>query len=310
MYGESKTNDAVLHVPVLLSEVLESFKNVKYWILDLTIGRGGHFFELLKFHNNLIGFDADIDCVNYIRSTLVNLGYISYKKIDKKIEILKKGENKKVILVNANFVELKNVLSELRVEKVSGILADLGINMIQLKNSKRGFSFKNKTDILDMRLNTKKGFRALDLLNGLSKNELTLLLKNLGEVRGASRIAENIINYRKYKSINSVEDLLKASKIDKFYNKKNIHPATQLFMALRIAVNKEHINLKVLLDSTLEYIKKGAVFSIITFHSLEEKVVYKFLKNEALNYEVYTANEKELRTNKSSRSAKLFVIKI
>lgn len=290
------------HIPVLLEEVrqvlLESI-NKDALVVDATLGRGGHFLDLSLHFNNLIGLDADSESINYVSGLLVEQGYIeksgSYIKGFKKIK-----------LVNENFINLKSILSS---QKASAILFDLGISMFHYKESKRGFSFLNVDEVLDMRIDTKNNsVRACDLLNFVSEKDLTTLFRSLGEEFKAKSYANLVVHYRSKKKILTVGDLLSALRIDQT-RKYKIHPATKVFMALRIAVNSENTNLKTILEQYLFDLKNGLVFLIITFHSLEEKTVERFCRDNNLKFSKINPSNEEIIKNKSSRSSKLFVIK-
>jgi len=290
------------HVPVLLNEVLTSFEPVTGFIVDCTLGRGGHFFALLKKHNNLVGLDADLESINHIENNLLKLGFSKQK--DSSFTY----KEKKIYLVHTNFVNLTDVLVRLKLKRIGGVLVDLGISMHQLKDSKRGFSFANLNEPLDMRIDTSSSVKASDLVNNLSYKQLAALLKILGQVREHETIAKNIVDFRQYKKVTTVRDLLKAARLVKRNDQKR-HPATKVFMALRIATNSEFINLNKFLDSNLQLLKNETLFNIITFHSLEEKIVKTFLLKNNINFNLISPSDFEISKNVSARSAKLFEIK-
>lgn len=297
-------NEETKHIPVLLNEVVTSLADVSGFIVDCTLGRGGHFFELLKHHDNLVGLDADLSSIDYVRRLLVDLGYREKNISENIYELIL--DNKKVYLAHSNFSELSEVINKLKVP-VGGILADLGISMFQLKDSARGFTFANAQEALDMRINTFAGPTASELLNSLSQKEIEMLFKNLGEVSGYKEKARKIVEHRKYKRINTVGDLLNVLNLKKKPGQR-VHPATKVFMALRIAVNREHLNLNVLLNSSYTLLDTRGVLCVITFHSLEENTVNKFINKLDLKNIVSTPTKQELVNNKSSRSAKLYAI--
>ncbi len=295
------------HIPVLLNEVLKSFAgiNKNKWIVDLTLGRGGHFFEILKEKDLVLGLDADKDSIKFVEKKLLSSGFT------KKDGLYIKNK-KKVILVRGNFSKFSLYLKDFAIlpYQVGGILVDLGISMFHIKKSGRGFSFYKPTEILDMRINTNKGYKAYELLSFLNVKELESLLRNLGDVKNAKRLAKNIVNYRKRNRIKFVRDLLLALNMPlEKPTKLRVHPATKVFMALRIAVNQEHLNLKELLNQMSLYLKQGVIFDVITFHSLEEKVITDFININKYKFDLYTPTLREILNNKSARSAKLFVIK-
>ena len=298
------------HYPVLLNEVKESFEGVSGWVVDCTVGRGGHFLKLLESHDSLIGFDVDMESVLHIKNELL-------KVVDWEVRLplenfyfhlvnLKK--NKEIYLVNKNFIYMKEVLDNLQINYIGGLLVDLGISMHQLKDSGRGFSFNKIKDPLDMRTDLVNPITASDLLNGLSVRELETLFRSLAEVTNAKVAAKSIVEYRKSKKIETVEDLLKALKALKKRPGQKLHPATKIFMALRIAVNNEHINLKNFLNDTLSFIMKGAVLDVIVFHSLEEKTVHNFVNTNGLVSRKLIPTKEEVEKNVSSRSGILYII--
>lgn len=293
-----------IHKSVLLNEVVEILTNnlkSNDLIIDGTLGRGGHFFALLKQFNNFLAIDADVNSVSYVKNHLTQTGFKATSNLLTK-------DTKSVLLLNDNFVNILDSLCATQF-KPKALLLDLGISMYQIKESKRGFSFMGLAEDLDMRIDTiKTSVTAKDLINGLSKKELAELFLNLGEEYQAKKYASLIENYRKTKRIEKVSDLLSALKINSTLKYKK-HPATKVFMALRIAVNSEHINLKQTLLNITELIKNGMLVLIITFHSLEEIVVKNYCNNNNFNFKKFYPTEEELKINKSSRSAVLYFIK-
>lgn len=292
------------HISVLLNEVTDTLKNKVErdgLIVDCTLGRGGHFFALLKYFNNMLGLDADTDSINYVSLKLKKLGYKNTNNVFV-------NGNKKVLIYNQNFNKLTNILSELNTNP-SAVLLDLGISTYQLKKSGRGFSFNFVSEPLDMRIDTVNcKVTASDLVNGLTKKDLQDLFFNFGGETKSKYFANLICLYREKNKIVTVGDFLKAIKIDSSQKYKK-HPATKIFMALRIAVNLENVNLKKILADLKKYIDMGVKVLIITFHSLEAKTVKVYCKQNNYKLTKFYPSRDEILNNKSSRSAILNFIK-
>lgn len=300
----------VIHIPVLLNEVLEvSETSINGWKIDCTIGGGGHFFALLKNTTNLLGFDADPKVIKNITTLLQNSGFEIKEKTTKTTFFFHHGSNKEAILVNDNFNNLNTVCKELSINKISLVLADLGLNMIQLKQEKRGFSFHDGSASLDMRLDDSLQIpTAADLVNGLGDKELTSLFRKFGNVARAKLYADKIKKYKQKKPIQTVADLLSAIDLNRDFPGMKIHPATQVFMALRIAVNSEFENLKNLLEQSFEFTKNGAKILIISFHSSEQRIIEQFAKEHSLQLKKTKPSIEEIKKNSSSRSATLNIL--
>lgn len=293
-------NDSNSHKPVLLNEVIEQAKEVKAkTFVDATLGRGGHFFGLLSTCTNGLGIDRDKESIEFVSSKLMDLGFNSCDPF-----VLGK---KQVFLKQANFAQIKEQV-DLTLKSIPDIiLADLGVSTYQIKHSVPGLSFGRPDDFLDMRLDKSVNVSAADLLNALSQDELTKLFGNLGQVSNSKSLAKNIVEYRKNKKFETVQDFIKAGKFTKSFGKA--HTGTKPFMALRIAVNNEHTNLRDFLSESLNYIKKGSLLLIITFHSLEEKKVFKFAKYNNFKITKKAPTTEEIAKNRSARSANLLIIK-
>ncbi|NCT55887.1 16S rRNA (cytosine(1402)-N(4))-methyltransferase [bacterium] len=300
------------HIPVLLDEVVvECPSDTKGWLIDCTLGSGGHFLALLNLNDNLVGFDADFAPIENLSKILISKGFTEVESPLEDISIFTDSKSeKKVILCNVNFSKAKKTLEDLNIFNFSLILADLGLSTDQLLFSTRGFSFSQPNQALDMRINIKSGGpTAADLLNFLSESELTNLFRNYGEMSSAKPLAKKILQYReKFGNIGTVGELLKASGYQNRILGKKVHPATKLFMALRIAVNSEFVNLQLLLSDFLPSIYKGTKILIISFHSLEQKIIQNFVKDNDLNVKNIKPGIEEIRSNSSSRSATLNVI--
>lgn len=240
------------HIPVLFNETIESL-NIKPdgVYVDCTAGGGGHSKAIAEklTTGKLIAIDRDPDAVEILKERL--------------------GGMSQVTIVHNTFNNIKSILSG---EKVDGILADLGVSSFQLDEASRGFSF-HKDAVLDMRM-SKEGVSAKDLVNTLSVGELTRILRDYGEEKYANRIANNIVNARSKKEIETTFELIeiiKASMPQKAM--RDSHPARRTFQALRIEVNGELDQLNTALDDMFDCLKTGGILSIITFHSLEDRMV-------------------------------------
>jgi len=288
------------HNPVLTREVI-SFLNPApgQIIVDATIGGAGHSAEILQRiipGGMLIGIDRDEETLRLASERL------------KPFE----GSFK---LVNKNFKYLKEVLKDIGVEKVNGIIFDLGISSIQMEAWQRGFSIKNDGP-LDMRMDRNQALTAKDLVNRLSEMELSDTIRELGEERFHRRIAGRIVEERKKKEISTTAELTDVilRSIPYSRNKYKIHPATRTFQALRIRVNDELGAISQALRESPDVLQRGARVCVISFHSLEDRIVKNRFKEfkangvfNVLTKKPLTADENELACNPRSRSAKLRV---
>jgi len=286
------------HNPVLTREVI-SFLNPApgQIIVDATIGGAGHSAEILQRiipGGMLIGIDRDEETLRLASERL------------KPFE----GSFK---LVNKNFKYLKEVLKDIGVEKVNGIIFDLGISSIQMEAWQRGFSIKNDGP-LDMRMDRNQALTAKDLVNRLSEMELSDTIRELGEERFHRRIAGRIVEERKKKEISTTAELTDVilRSIPYSRNKYKIHPATRTFQALRIRVNDELGAISQALRESPDVLQRGARVCVISFHSLEDRIVKNRFKEfktngvfNVLTKKPLTADENELVCNPRSRSAKL-----
>lgn len=249
------------HTPVLPQEVLGGLKvhpGGRY--VDATIGGGGHAADLLRASapNGLIlGLDADPEAVDLARQALRPFG-------------------DRVILRNANFRNLKSTAVAVRFEAVDGILMDLGISSRQLADAARGFSF-SQDGPLDMRLDPTGGTTAEELVNRLPEAELARLLWDYGEERHARRIARAVVAARPISTTGELAQLVART----VGRTEKIHPATRTFQALRIAVNDELRNLALALPQACELLRPGGRLVVISFHSLEDRIVKQFFQREA-----------------------------
>lgn len=255
------------HISVLLDETIDGLDIKPDGIyVDGTLGGGGHSYEILKRlspKGRLIGIDQDGE-------SLKAAG-----------ERLKEFENQ-TTLVRSNYCEIDKVLKELNVEKVDGILLDIGVSSYQLDNLERGFSYKSDAP-LDMRMDTRQELTAADVVNTYSENELFKIIKDYGEDKFAKNIAKHIVLARKEKPLETTKELSEVIKraIPMKVQAKGGHPAKKTFQAIRIEVNQELTVLKESIDKMIDLLKPNGRICIITFHSLEDRIVKtKFRENE------------------------------
>ena len=304
------------HIPVLLNEVIENLNiNPDGIYIDLTLGRAGHSSEILKRLSNkgkLIGFDQDIDA---IQASIERLS-----KISSNFEVIK-----------SNFENVKDELLKRGITKVDGILADLGVSSPQFDQGDRGFSYRFDAK-LDMRMDQNANLSAYEIVNTYSLIDLTRIFREYGEEKYAYEIAKRIVREREQKPVETtfeLVDIIKRSLPSKELSKKG-HPAKQVFQALRIETNRELEVLETMLKDGLELLSSKGRMAIITFQSLEDRIVKNIFKEvstpkatprwmpslpedqevdyQLINRKVIVASEEELKRNPRSESAKLRVI--
>jgi 16S rRNA (cytosine1402-N4)-methyltransferase len=281
------------HLPVMGREMIEIIGPVEGGIyVDATVGLGGHSEMLLGKigqGGKVVGIDRDDNA----------LARTAERLVDSRL-ILKKG----------SFSDMETILHSQGVDVADGVLLDLGVSMMQLKDLDRGFSF-NSNERLDMRMDSSQELSAWDVVNGYSERELVRILKEYGEEYRAVKIVRSIIHDRNKKSIDTCTEL--ADIISRAIGRTGkVHPATKTFQALRIEVNKELDELKKGLDASLRILRIGGRLCVISYHSLEDRVVKHFIKERARADIVKQLLKKplvpaidEIRANPSSRSAKL-----
>ena len=241
------------HKSVLFDEAIASLNvDENKIIVDATAGGGGHSKEIAKTAKRLIAIDQDPDAITVLNERL--------------------GSFENVTIVQNNFENIKAILKELDVDGVDGILLDLGVSSFQLDTAERGFSY-HKNAPLDMRM-SKSGISAYDVVNTYSEEQLADILFRYGEEKFSRRIAKNIVEKRQDKPVETTFDLVEIIKMS--YPQKAMrdsHPARKTFQAIRIEVNAELERLERTLDSALECLNSGGRISVITFHSLEDRMV-------------------------------------
>lgn len=300
------------HISVLLNEVLEGLNIKEDGIyVDGTLGGAGHSLEIIKRLKSgmLIGIDQDVNALNKANEVLSD--YVGKFK-----------------LVHSNYENIASIVEDLGISKVDGILLDLGVSSHQLDEESRGFSH-NKDAPLDMRMDSTSPLTAWDVVNNYTQKELEDIIFQYGEDRWAKRIAEFIVNERKEKSIDTTLELVTVIKkaIPKAVRLEGHHPAKKTFQAIRIEVNRELDVLKNSINKMVSILNPGGRLAIITFHSLEDRIVKEAFKElfkdcvcppsfpqcmcdkkreiEIITRKPITASSEELTANPRSRSAKL-----
>ncbi|MCX5710713.1 MAG: 16S rRNA (cytosine(1402)-N(4))-methyltransferase RsmH, partial [Candidatus Omnitrophica bacterium] len=291
-----------LHTPVMLHEVIDYLNPAPGQIIvDATLGTGGHSLEILKRitpGGRLIGIDRDEDSLAICRSRLSEF-------------------SASCEFIHANFVDLDQVLEKLGIDKIDGIVFDLGISTYQLRDIERGFSFQEEGP-LDMRLDKSSYISAYDLVNNLNEDEISQMLWSFGQERWHNRIAHLLIEERRNQPISTTKQLadLVMRAIPYRYRRGyyRIHPATRTFQAVRIAVNRELEILESAVKKAVAILGKQAKICVISFHSLEDRVIkhtFRALKADGLidiiTAKPLTPTASEVAANPSSRSSKFRV---
>lgn len=302
------------HYSVMLPESIEGLNIKEDGIyVDATLGYGGHSSEILKklTKGHLYSFDQDQEAIN-----------------DSKKRLLEIGNN--FTIIYSNFVNMKEKLKEQGITKVDGILFDLGLSSPQIDNKDRGFTFMTDAP-LDMRMDTAKELTASKIVNTYSIEELSNIFFIYGEEKMSKIIAKKIVSERLNKEIKTTKELVKIieSAVGAKYFNKN-HPERQIFQAIRIEVNGELDVLKKVLPDAISLLNKGGRISVITFHSLEDRIVKQIFKKDSdiddlvkglpvipkefqpklklINKKPILPSEQELSENSRSRSAKLRIV--
>jgi 16S rRNA (cytosine1402-N4)-methyltransferase len=314
------------HYPVMAKEAVEALNCEKGKLyIDATLGGGGYselILQKISPDGRLISFDVDIDAVN---------------AAGKKLK-----DYKNLTIVNDSYTNIKKYLEKNNINEITGgIVFDFGASTPQLTSDTRGFSFLSNSK-LDMRFNQSTGFSAYDVVNGYKEDDLVRIFSEYGEERFSKRIAKMIVEKRKIQQIETPQDLVNIVFEATPRIKSKIHPATRIFQAIRIEVNDELNNIKNTLNEVLTLLSNNAILSVVTFHSLEDRIVkniFKFYSKEwsgegnpgskvseqyrvlpviekynqplleIINKKPITATEEEIRINPPSRSAKLRIAK-
>ena len=303
------------HIPVMLNECIEGLNiNPSGIYVDGTLGGAGHSTEILKRlkKGKLIAIDKDIEAINSSKPKLESI-----------------GSNFEII--HNDFNNFKSIMQSLNIDKVDGILLDLGVSSYQVDNPERGFSYRYDSK-LDMRMDREQYFTAFDVVNNYTEERLVNILYEYGDESFARKIARNIVTARKIKPIETTSELVKL--IERAYPSKIIHKggsvSKKTFQAIRIEVNGELSRLKETLSDMIDALKVGGRLCVITFHSAEDKIVKHLFKEKSLkcicpkeaikctcNHQpdvklitrkAIVASEEELKINKRSHSAKLRIV--
>lgn len=309
---------SILHHSVLLKECLEYFNEKKVEVfVDGTLGAGGHAEGFLKAHpeiKSFVGIDQDPDALAIAKERLA-----AWKD--------------KLFLCQGNFSNLAAYLNSLKIQGVDGVLVDLGVSSMQLDRADKGFSFM-RDGPLDMRMDPNLPFSAEDLVNDLDEEELGRILREYGEEEKWRKAARAIVSHRKQKRISrtlELAEILDPVLREPVWKKRGkIHPLTKTFQALRIAVNQELEKLEEFLKQAIPALKKGGRLAVITFHSLEDRIVKRYFQQSAsdkvstsgiggmflnkdpeimvITRKPRVPEEEEILRNPRSRSAKLRVV--
>ncbi|MGD2269339.1 MAG: 16S rRNA (cytosine(1402)-N(4))-methyltransferase RsmH [Desulfobacterales bacterium] len=301
------------HIPVMPTEVVY-FLNCRPGkiYIDCTLGGAGHAMAIcdnILPDGILIGIDQDTDAIRNAEKSLKSYGA-------------------NVRLVHDNFINLPAILSRYHIQAADGLLLDLGLSSYQLESSGRGFSF-TRDEPLDMRMNTDARLQASDIINSAGEENLKNILKDYGGERWSQRIARKIVQKRRLEKIRSSHQLVNivCEAVPRQAFRQRIHPATRVFMALRIVVNQELENLASFMASATDYLNPGGRLCVLSFHSLEDRIVKKHMKLWAkgcicptgipacvcghkpsariLTKSVVRPQKKEIEINPKARSAKL-----
>ncbi len=288
-------NAEIIHLPVLRERALQMLNIRQEGIyVDATTGLGGHAHAILQeigSHGRLIGIDRDDEA---LRSTKARLS------------------DSRVTLMRGNFSDMETMICSQGIAAVDGILFDLGVSSLQLRSLERGFSFTSDAS-LDMRMDRNQKISARDIVNRYPEYELVRIFREFGEERLAKKIAKAISRRREKKPIETCAELAEIAE-NVYGTKGRIHPATRIFQALRIAVNDELSQLEKGLHASLHLLKQSGRLCVISYHSLEDRIVKHFIADHArkgvlkkITKKPVTPAPEELRMNPSSRSAKLRV---
>ncbi len=285
----------ITHVPVMLEEILELLKVKKSGIyVDATVGLGGHAEGILRRSEgcSLVGIDRDSEAIEGAGKRLKNYN---------------------VHLVRDRFSNMEAVVKDLGYEKVDGILLDLGVSSLQLKSEGRGFSFL-KDEPLDMRMDREQRLTAAAIVNEYSEKDLADVLWRYGEERFSRRIARAIVHVRAKRPIKTCSELSRIIEKTVPGRRGRIHSSTRTFQALRIEVNRELAELKMAMDAGIHILKSSGRFCVLSYHSLEDRIVKHSFKEFAskglvtiITKRPRIPGKEERDSNPSSRSAKLRV---
>ncbi len=307
MEGKVVGGENGYHQSVFLKEVVDALVSPgggirDVWCLDATLGDGGHSIEILKRGGKVVAIDVDPVAIERAKERLGSSGY---------------SENSGLELAQGNFRDINNLKlkqTDTAGQEFAGAIFDLGVSSLQLMSPGRGFSFM-KEGPLDMRMDPSLNILALDLLNNLSRKELYGLFRSLGEEKYSKRLADTLVRAREIKPITTTLELVELV-VRAVGVSGKVHPATRIFQALRIAVNDELGALEEGLNQVRDLIEKNGRIVVISFHSLEDRIVKNTFKQwklagigEVLTKKPIIPSEMEISVNLKSRSAKMRVFK-
>lgn len=293
-----------LHVPVLLDEVISQLNiQANDTILDLTVGYGGHsscILDKLKGTGLLIGFDKDQNAIEKSSNRLCQINH-NFK------------------LFKSDFQNFNDYLDQLKIAKVSGILVDLGISSPQVDNATRGFSYFKEAR-LDMRMDQTQKLDAEYVVNNYELPQLVEIFNNYGQVKLSKQLAQAIIDHRPIRTTTQLAQLIKDTYPSALNRKKNM--VKPIFQAIRIEVNNEFEAIRIMLTKTLKYLTKNSKLLVISFHSLEDRIVKRFFKSlikyndpklpimveQCYQLKVINPSNHEIANNKRAKSAKLRIL--
>lgn len=305
----------MVHKSVLALEIIDVFKKISIeTFVDGTLGAGGHAKALMENcmseQTKYFGFDQDRNILKHAEENLKKFG-------------------NQVVFINENFCKMKQELEKLEIRKVDGILFDLGVSSLQLDSIDRGFSFKGDA-LLDMRMDSRIDKTAYDVLNHYNEKDLLRVFKSYSDFKKPLRIVRKILDLRAKQAIKTTFELASLFENRILMRRKKIHPATTVFQAVRIEVNDELNSLKRGLEQGFDLLRKGGLFAVISFHSLEDRIVKTFFRTKAVSchcpseFPICVCKNKadaeiltkrpirpqfnEIRNNKRSRSAKMRVL--
>lgn len=306
-----------MHKTVLLEEAIELLDlKPGMTVVDATLGAGGHSWLIMKKigkQGTLIALDLDETAIEEFE-----------EKVESEFDELEKPQ---IHLIKGNFKDIDVILKKIKIKKVDAILADLGWRLDQVKDEKYGMSFQVEAP-LDMRLGREGELTAGEIVNAWAEKDLAEIFFKYGEEKNSRKIAQAIVNFRKNKKIETTMELAGIiEEVNKNFSKRNFNPATKVFQALRIVVNDEIRNLEKFLEKSIEILNKQGKIGIISFHSLEDRLVKKFFrvntrgcicpkelpicvcdsvrKLKIITKKPVIAGEEELKENPRARSAKL-----
>lgn len=296
---------SVYHIPVMAQETIDLLQVKKdCWYIDCTLGGGGHTSKILEKGGKVLGLDLDSDAITEVTQ--------KHNLVLEKDNNHLQAVSDHLILYQSNFAVLSDAVKKFSLSPICGILFDLGVSTHQLETAERGFSF-NVDAPLDMRMSPYLTVTAADLINALHEGEMTELFSKLGEEKFAKPIAKKIVETRQKKMIKTTNELAKIILSVRPRTKSDrTHPATRVFQALRIAVNDELNSLKITLPQALNILSPGGRIVVISFHSLEDRIVKHFFKDEHKNGSIkiitqkpITPKDMEVGKNPRARSGKL-----